>query len=220
MKNKKLKLSDTDLKAVEYRDGAFLNAKGADLYQKGDAAGGLEYYRLAACFEDRDALNNLGNCYLYGRNLPQNTDLALVYLELASTRGSIHATSSLGGVFGSDHWGRYDLERSDYYYLRAADMIMHGDWDVDDVMYNESLLEYPELCFALGRQFGKDGSMGEDFELSFMFLMAAEVGFGLHIGEGDPAYEEAREAVLDYMERPEYADYLAEYEGDFDRNYN
>ena len=203
-KTMELKLTNTDITAIENGDGNFINAKGASYYDKQEYGKAIEYYRLAASIGNLQAVSNLGYCYLYGRDIESNLSLALGYFRIASKRGCIDASYKLGDIYSSDKWGIKDTEQSIYYYRLAADQIFNDDWDYVDIINNEMLLRYPSLCFALGREMGIGGQMNTDIELSYQFLIAAKKGYEIELANGFKLYESSYQGVLDYLDKEEY----------------
>ena len=65
---------------------------------------------------DMNAVSNLGYCYLYGRDIEQNTSLAIAYFKTAAENGVIDAMYKLGDIYSSDKWNVKDVELSLYYY--------------------------------------------------------------------------------------------------------
>lgn len=109
---KPIELTATDMHAVRTGNAGFVNQKGAKYYLAGNYTEAVEYYHLAAAMGDSDAISNLGYCYLYGRNIEQNTSIALAYFHIAAGKDSIDALYKLGDIYSQDTWEMKDLELS------------------------------------------------------------------------------------------------------------
>ena len=199
-----LKLTNTDMNAVTCGDSNYINAKGANYYNGGNYALAVEYYRLAAAMGNLNAVSNLGYCYLYGRSIEANLSLALAYFKLAAFREDIDACYKLGDIYGSDKWGVKDKEMSVYYYRMAASFIFDEDFREADILQNETLIRYPSLAFAMGRETGLGGSLMTDLDVSFRFLKVAEIGYETDLANGSSFYQEAYQSVLEWLEKEEY----------------
>lgn len=86
MATDKLRLTATDLTALTTCDDEYLLDKGANLYTLGKYEQAVEYYHLATTLGNAQAMANLGYCYLYGRHIKQNLDLALAYFKVAALK--------------------------------------------------------------------------------------------------------------------------------------
>ena len=202
---KEFNLTATDMVAI--RDGAngYLTNKGAKLYKEDTYYQSVEYYRLAAAMGEVQSISNLGYCYLYGRDIEQNTSVAIAYFTIAANRENVDAAYKLGDIYGSDKWGVKDKELSLYYYNLAADYLIEADWrEGYTVAWEERLNRYPSLCFALARETFPGGDMNTDIKISYEFLKHAEYGYDEAIKNGDDFYEAPRQAVLDMLECSEY----------------
>ncbi|KRL83405.1 tetratricopeptide repeat protein [Ligilactobacillus apodemi] len=155
-----LKLTTADFNAMNALDADYLLDKGANFYNLGEYGQAVEYYRLAAMLGNVQAIANLGYCYLYGRQIKANLDLALAYFKVAAQKENIDAAYKLGDIYGSTKWGIQDDELSNYYYRQAVNFILGKDSEKAELLvWHHELQEYPSLCFALGRQKSKNGKM-------------------------------------------------------------
>lgn len=82
-------LSSADYAAIMNKDDGYINQKGAQFYTMCNYADAVQYYHIAAAMGNCDAISNLGYCYLYGRDMEQNTSLALAYFRMAASRGTL-----------------------------------------------------------------------------------------------------------------------------------
>lgn len=209
-----LKLTDSDIVAITGQDSEYINNKGARCYAEENYGMAVEYYHLAASMGNVNSISNLGYCYLYGSSIEQNTSLAIAYFKVASAKGDIDAAYKLGDIYGSDRWGMKDKELSNYHYRIAASRIMEPDsQNMDGVRWNSELSQYPSLCYALGREMSKGGSMNTDMELAYAYLKKAEDGYKMRLANGEMMYEKSYNGVVELLSdsqfdlvRCEYAD--------------
>ncbi len=212
-KKKKVELSNTDFIAIRDNDRNYLLNKGAKLYVDETYYQSVEYYRLAASMGEPKAISNLGYCYLYGRDIEVNVDLAIAYFTIAANKGDIEANYKLGDIYSRDKWVKPDKELAIYYYDRAIKFIIGGTIESDrDVLYVEELDNYPSLCFAVGREMFIGGDMNTDLMVSYQLLKHAEIGYKREIDNGFGKYIESYNKVLEYLNRQEFKEAKEYYE--------
>ena len=205
--NGKITLTAADLTAVDLQDSNYINNKGAKLYVPETYSSAVEYYRLAAAMGNIHAVSNLGYCYLYGRSIEPNLSLAIAYFKTAAFRRDVDAAYKLGDIYGSEKWGVKDKELSIYYYRLAASFIMDVEWENSlAITYNEELIKYPSLCYALGRELSSGGDMYTDLESAYQFLKKAEEGYKRELANGSVMYEKAYEGVKQLLADPQFDD--------------
>ena len=205
MEPNKNSLTKADELAIERKDDTYINAKGANLYRDQSYAQAVEYYHLGAAMGNSDSISNLGYCYLYGRDIPQNTALAVAYFKIACEKKNPDAAYKLGDIYSKDKWGLEDKELSLYYYSLAVEYIIGPCWQTrDSLYYNDELQNFPSLCFALARELGNEGNMFNSTPLSYQFLLYAKLGYENELANGFGMYEKAYDNVLDLMENPQY----------------
>lgn len=204
-----LTLTQADYKAIDLGDSNYINSKGVNNYVDGVYYKAVEYYHLAAAMGNVDATSNLGYCYLYGRDIDQNTSLAIAYLTIAANKGSIDGAYKLGDIYSRDKWIEPDKELSIYYYRMAVSRILEED---EQIIWNDELLRYPSLCFAMGREHLPEGSLPTNLHASYQFLLQAKKGYENDIANGQLFYKKAYENVLEYLERPEFLDIKDKYD--------
>lgn len=192
-----MKLTNTDKEAIKRGDSNYLLNKGANLYMNKEYKDAVDYYHLASSMGNDIATSNLGYCYLYGREVEQNTDLAIAYFELASRQENIDAAYKLGDIYSSDKWGVKDEEMSVYFYRMAASFITEESWEGYVISYSTKLQEYPSLCFALGRELMPGGLMKTNLKEAYQFLKQAERGYVAEINNGADFYIKAYDSVME-----------------------
>lgn len=207
MSEEKIILSETDKLAIDRKDAIYLVNKGAKLYQQQKYKQSVEYYRLAASLGEIHAISNLGYCYLYGRYIEANTDLAIAYFKIAAENKDVDAAYKLGDIYSQDKWRVKDIEKSIYYYSLAASILIGREYEGGrSIMYCTQLEDYPSLCFALGREMSKGGNMNTDIEMAYQFLLHAKEGYQKCIKNGDTMYVESYNAVLKLLSSEQFKD--------------
>ncbi len=210
----KFSLTQADKIAIERKDDIYINAKGAKLYRNQSYARAVEYYRLGAVMGNVDSISNLGYCYLYGRDIPQDTALAIAYFKIASEKGNPEAAYKLGDIYSRDTWGLEDKELSIYYYSLAVTYIIGSDWQLRDNLYYEDALQYyPSLCFALARELATGGELITDISLSYQFLLHAKIGYEKELAHGFEMYRQSYESLQRFMVDSQYDGVREKYDG-------
>ncbi|MCR1889968.1 sel1 repeat family protein [Ligilactobacillus murinus] len=196
MATDKLRLTATDLTELTTCDDEYLLDKGANLYTLGKYEQAVEYYHLATTLGNAQAMANLGYCYLYGRHIKQNLDLALAYFKVAALKENIDAAYKLGDIYESDKWGIQDDELSEYYYHQAVSFILGTEHEKSELLgcYHK-LQQYPSLCLALARKKIKNGISLTDFSEAYQLLKHAEIGYLHELNSGHDMYLKSYERV-------------------------
>jgi len=209
----KFSLTQADKVAIERKDDDYINAKGAKLYGNQSYSQAVEYYRLGAVMGNSVSISNLGYCYLYGRDIPQNTALAIAYFKIASEEGNPDAAYKLGDIYSRDTWGLEDKELSIYYYSLAVKSILGSDWQLrDELYYADALQYYPSLCFALARELAKGEAFIANIPLSYQFLLHAKIGYEKELAQGFEMYRQSYESVQNLMVDPQYDEVRDKYD--------
>ncbi len=216
-----IKLSQTDLRAFDLGDANYINNKGAGFYNEQDFVKAVEYYRLAATMGNVQAVSNLGYCYLYGRSIEANTELAIAYFRLAAEKQNVDAAYKLGDIYGSEKWGYKDRELAVYYYRMAASWLIGKEWEeYGAIVWEDKLSRYPSLCYALGRELSPGGTMTTNIELSYAFLKHAERGYEIELQNGSGFYAKSLEGVKALLVNPQYDLVREEYDNMFAEEYD
>ena len=210
-----LKLTNADINAIDDNNSDYILNHGAKLYNEETYAQSVEYYRLASAMGNVHATSNLGYCYLYGRDIPVNVDLAIQYFRIAARNGDLDAIYKLGDIYSRDKWGKEDKEMSLYYYQIALDFLVEEFGTPH--LYDEDLpLEYPSLFFALGRESMPGGSMNTNLIFAYEWLKIAQKGYEIQIANGSDMYEDSLESVNKLLEN----DMFEEAKKEFESTYN
>ena len=198
-------LTQTDKQALYNDDAEYFTDKGARAYSREEYREAVEYYRIAASLGETQAIANLGYCYLYGRAIERNIDLAIAYFEIAASMGNIDALYKLGSIFQSDKWGYKDNERAIFYFQNAVfEVLGSKEYDVDDIKNEEFLLNYPSLCLTLGQAHMKDGILQTNLKIAYVFLEKAKEGYEEALANHMKMYEEAYHRTLELLNDPEF----------------
>lgn len=206
-------LTPADFAALASKDDGYFNQKGARHYTMSNYTDAVQYYHIAAAMGNCDAISNLGYCYLYGRNMEQNTSLALAYFRIAASHGHIDALYKLGDIYSKDTWVTKDVELSTYYYLKAANFIVDQNWGTNPevILAYTELQDYPSLCFALGRELLPNGTLFTNVEAAYLFLKHAEQGYQTFITNGQTMYEKSYKHVQELLAQSQFNDFRKKY---------
>lgn len=206
-------LTPADFAALASKDDGYFNQKGARHYTMSNYTDAVQYYHIAAAMGNCDAISNLGYCYLYGRNMEQNTSLALAYFRIAASHGHIDALYKLGDIYSRDTWVTKDVELSTYYYLKAANFIVDQNWGTNPevILAYTELQDYPSLCFALGRALLPNGTLFTNVEAAYLFLKHAEQGYQTFITNGQTMYEKSYKHVQELLAQSQFNDFRKKY---------
>ena len=198
-------LTQTDKQALYNDDAEYFTDKGARAYSREEYREAVEYYRIAATLGETQAIANLGYCYLYGRAIERNIDLAIAYFEIAASMGNIDALYKLGSIFQSDKWGYKDNERAIFYFQNAIfEVLGSKEYDVDDIKNEDFLLNYPSLCLTLGQAHMKDGILQTNLKIAYVFLEKAKEGYEEALDNNMKMYEGAYHRTLELLNDPEF----------------
>ena len=206
-------LTPADFAALASKDDGYFNQKRARIYTMSNYTDAVQYYHIAADMGNCDAISNLGYCYLYGRNMEQNTSLALAYFRIAASHGHIDALYKLGDIYSRDTWVTKDVELSTYYYLKAANFIVDQNWGTNPevILAYTELQDYPSLCFALGRELLPNGTLFTNVEAAYLFLKHAEQGYQTFITNGQTMYEKSYKHVQELLAQSQFNDFRKKY---------
>lgn len=182
-----MNISNVDFKAIEQNDSNYFLNKGANLYNKGEYLGAIEYYEIAASMGNSHAISNLGYCYLYGRGIPKDEKKAVLYFNLAANKNDIDALYKLGTFYLSGIVVKKDTEIALYFLERAKAQV-------------HNLSDFPSLCYTLACEYIKDTNQYEPYKI-FDLLEEAKYGYEYEINEhGATYYQKNYEAVLKILE--------------------
>lgn len=196
-----IQLTAADKRAIAIQDSDYLNTKGANYYAAEDYARAIAYYHLASAMGNLYATSNLGYCYLYGRSIPVNVDLAIAYFEAAAAKGSVDALYKLGDIYHRDKWVTRDEELAIYYFQRAVKEILgHDGYSAELIQWDEQLDHYPSLCLALGRAHMRGGLLGVNVAVAYEFLEKAKSGYELELANGMKMYQRSYDFTLKLLD--------------------
>lgn len=198
-------LTKEDEVAIMESNDVLINAKGAEFYRDNNFESAVEYYRLGVAMGNTDSISNLGYCYLYGRSIPKDLSLAIAYFKIATELEHPEAAYKLGDIYGSDKWGVKDKEKSIYYYKLAVEFITGKDLDeLESAEAYHQFIDFPSLCFALGRELREGGSLKTNVRLSLHFLQYALAGYREQTFNGFNMYYKAANEVEKLLRDPQY----------------
>lgn len=112
--------------AYEEGNAEAMNDLGAQYYE--DARGfeqsfekAVEYYKLAAAKGSRQAQENLGYCYYYGRNMPVDYEKAFHYFALGAFDGHIISLYKIGDMYLNGYYVDKNPSEAFYIYNRCLE---------------------------------------------------------------------------------------------------
>lgn len=176
-----MKLSYSDMKAIDDNNSAYLFEKGLKLYNEGEYNKAIEYYRLSAALGNSIAVSKLAYCYKLGRNVEKDINLAHGYFALASRLGNIESTYELGNIYKD----KGDNEACAYYYAKAISYI--NEFEHKNKVNIKT--NFPFIYHAISKELMPGGIMNVNLFDAFNFLLIAQDGYEQGINNGNKDYE-------------------------------
>lgn len=155
-------------------------------------------YMNAAFRNSAKAMVNIGLLYLYGRYLPQNTEMAILWFEQAAKKGYGKAFSILGNMYKDGNGVEADSEKAQYWYKKGAeiedaeslyhlvnllyesyDNVTNDDEEKEVTAQNNKLIPYVQKSAELGYVPAMcllDTLSIRDFKSTEWLIKAAELG--------------------------------------------
>ena len=158
------------------------------------------------------AVGLIGQCYLYGKGVPEETDIAFSYFRIAMDLGDVDSFYQIGKVYCDGEGVEQDRELGVYYYENGLAVLLE----------NESLQEHfkhPDLFYELAVQKLLDGNTRSNLTASYKYLLIANMGYTLALKEGAYYLETAFEAVKDKMSDSVYDDVRSSVKKQFKEEY-
>ena len=157
----------------------------------------LDYFQLAASMGNGKAIGNIGYCYMYGKGVPEETDLALSYFHIAMDLRDVDSYYKMGKIYSIGDTLEKDHELGVYYYETA----------LAELLENEPLqgqFEHPSLFYALALEKLPGGGLTESISTSYKYLLVANMGYQLAIDDGAYYFEKELEDVKNKMNESIY----------------
>lgn len=187
-----MKLSKALKAAVQNQDATYVLQKGNQYFYDQDYEEAVEYYHLAAAMGEASSLGRLGHCYLYGKGVPEESDLALSYFRIGVEEGDIQSLYELGRAYCSGEVFEKDSELGLYYYEKAIQLI-------EDEYPMKEEIQHPELYYyhALERLNGE--GIGRPYGDIYHELLLAKVGFQHLVENGVYDYQKLLDEVQEKL---------------------
>lgn len=114
--------------AFEAGNADAMNDLGAQYYDgsrgfEQDFSKAVKYYHLAAQNGSRQAQENLGYCYYYGRNVPVDYEKAFHYFALGAFDGHLISLYKIGDMYAAGHYVEKNEKEAFHIYDRCAEMM-------------------------------------------------------------------------------------------------
>lgn len=179
-----MKLNKKEIKAVEVGSSDEILDVGASYYLDEKYEKAIEYYRIAASMNNAQAIANLGYCYMYGRGVNVNKDLALVYFMIAARQNNLDALYKMGTFYYSGDGVVKDEKKALKYLNRVLKTV---DEDCKE--------EYPSLYFTLAKIYIDGTAVEKNIKKAYKYLKIAEIGYEYQIKCGMNYYEKQLKEV-------------------------
>lgn len=201
-----MNLSEADKNAINLSDSDYILNKGAKLYNEGKYEEAIEYYRIASAMGNTIATSNLGYCYMYGRSVDKNINLAIAYFKIASQDDNVDALHKLGDIYnrGCDEI-KEDKELAMYYFDKAISIL-----DEAENLFDE--FAYPSLFYTMSKEYMGNGSKNPSDLKALEYLLIAKIGYEEEIENGATYYQKAYEEVCRLLEREDMKEAREDYE--------
>lgn len=185
-----MKLTRADKAAVQNGDSSYLVNKGIRYYSDQDYEVAIDYLHLAAVMGNSKAIGYLGSCYMYGKGVPEESDLGLSYLRIGMDNRDIDSLYRMGKLYCDGDVLEKDPELGIYYYETALAELLEN-YTV------EERVNYPDLFYALSQEKLPEGGMEENLATSYLYLLIAEAGYTILVKKGFYGFEEKLKEVQD-----------------------
>lgn len=183
-------------KLVENRDHLALLTEGAKQYKKENYVEAIEYYRLAATLGNRQAACNLGYCYMYGRSVEKDLNMAYNYFEIASD-GCIEALYKIGEMYEEGIVVEKSDEIAGYYYNKAIKIVESQNDEY----------EFPSLLYKVAKRMIKAGEKVNGRMVHYLSVALSR--YQLDADAGCNYYVERIEDIKNILAQEEFVTYIS-----------
>ena len=178
--------------AFEAGNGDAMNDLGAQYYDgdRGfdqDYTKAVECYKLAASKGSRQAQENLGYCYYYGRNMPVDYEKAFHCFALGAFDGHLISLYKIGDMYRSGHYVEKNPVEAFHIYERCL-----------ETMTDEAAPRIAGPVFLrLGFAFLRGEGTNEDAKKALVCFQRAETYLYDMVEGGDAMYKKSLQSAID-----------------------
>ena len=146
----------------------------------------VEYYKLAAEKGSRQAQENLGYCYYYGRNMPVDYEKAFHYFALGAFDGHLISLYKIGDMYASGYYVEKNEKEAFLIYERCMDTMTD---EAAEVVAGPVLLRLGK-CFLYGI------GTKADYESALVCYQKAEYYLYEMVKSGNMMYYKSLQAAI------------------------
>ena len=204
----KFKFTRKDWSLINNEDDTSLNNIGAAYYTKGDYQNAFPYYLISALMGDDQALSNLGYCFMYGRYVEENDEIAVALFTMAANRNNPDACYKLATIYRYNEEYKNDLLARKFI-IKAFNNIY------DNYYYSQS----PSLCLMAAREKIKGNLFEKDLFGAYLLLLIAKEGYSSSLESGFNPHEKQYNDTLKYLDDPMFDECKEKYENGDEQAY-
>jgi TPR repeat protein len=198
---------------IKEGDEDAMNDLGAQYYTgnrgfEQDFTRAVEYYHMAAEHGCRQAQENLGYCYYYGRNVEKDYEKAFHYFALGAFDGHLNSLYKIGDMYLNGYYVEKNEIEAFHIYMRCVmDMTDEAGPYVAGPIY-----------LRAGRMFLKGLGTKPDAKKALKFFQMAEYHLYEMVRDGEVMYKKSMNAAIEGQEkaRQKLAEELPSHEWTFE----
>lgn len=152
-----------------------------------DFSKAVDYYQLAAKNGSRQAQENLGYCYYYGRDIPVDYEKAFHFFALGAFDGHLISLYKIGDMYANGYFVEKNEKEAFNIYERCMEM-----------MTDEAAKEVAGPVFLrLGKCYLNGVGVEKDAETALICYQKAELFLYKMVKDGDYLYKKSLQAAID-----------------------
>lgn len=168
-----------------------MNNLGAQYYDGGrgfgqDFAKAFEYYEMAAANGDRQAQENLGYCYYYGRNVAVNYEKAFHYFALGAFDGHLISLYKIGDMYLNGYYVKKNEAEAYRIFSHCLDIMTE----------EESQNAAGPIYLRLGRLYLYGTGVERDLRSALICYHKAELYLYDMVSRGEKMYQKSYQAAI------------------------
>ena len=199
--NENFKFTRKDWSLINNEESTTINNIGAAYYTKEDYKNAFPYYLVSALMGDDQALSNLGYCFMYGRYVEKNEEIAIALFTMAANRNNPEACYKLATIY------RYNKDYKNN--LLARKYIITAFNNIyDNYYYSQS----PSLCLLAAREKINGDIFEKDLFGAYLLLLIAKDGYSQSLEEGFNPHEKQFNETIQLLEEPIFNECKEKYE--------